>query len=82
MVLLTALRLPVLLVSWICLWLTKPIQTPWIKVTIGVIAGSILGFLSMVALEVLIVVSVFSIDEITGEREGFLFNLKKARAQG
>ena len=81
LVLLTALRLPMLLISWCCLWLTRPIQTPWIKVTVGVIAGTVLGFMSMYVLELLILAGVFSVDEITGDREGFLMNLRKAREE-
>lgn len=81
LVLLTALRLPVMLVSWSCLWITRPIQTPWIKVTVGVAIGTILGFLSMYALELLIIIGVFGIDDITGDRDGFLMNLARTRRE-
>lgn len=80
-VMLTALRLPVLLISWTCLWLTRPIQTPWIKVTFGVLLGTFLGFLSLYALEVLVVCGALAVDEVTGDREGFLKNLYKAKQE-
>jgi len=80
-ILLSAIKLPIVLVSWCTLWITRPIETIWIKVTVVTIAGLILGLLGLYALEVLILVAVFSIDEITGEREGFLNNWNKAKVK-
>lgn len=79
LLLLSALRLPVVLISWCSVWLSKPIETPWIRATFGAIAGIILGFLALYAMELLILIGVFSIDDITGEREGFLRNLQRAK---
>ena len=79
LLLLSALRLPIVLISWCSVWITRPIKTPWIRATIGALAGMILGFLALYAMELLILVGVFSIDDITGEREGFLRNLARAR---
>lgn len=81
-ILLSALRLPVILISWCTLWITRPIKTIWIKVTVATIAGLILGLLGMYALEALIIIAIFSIDDITGEREGFLNNWNKAVKSG
>lgn len=79
LLLLTAVRLPVILVSWCGIWLSRPIQTPWIRATVGAVAGIVLGFLALYAMELLILIGVFSIDDITGDREGFLKNLHIAR---
>ena len=79
LLLLSALRLPVVLISWCCVWLTRPIQTPWIKVTVGALSGLFLGFLALYAMEFLILLGVFSIDDITGEREGLLKNFRRAK---
>jgi hypothetical protein len=81
LILFTAMRLPVILISWCCLWFTRPIETPWLKVTVGVLIGTILSLCSMFALEILLLISVFSMDEITGDQEGFLKNLNKARKE-
>jgi hypothetical protein len=77
--LLSALWLPIVLVSWCCVWLTRPIKTNWIKATIGVLAGVSLSFMGLYVLELLLLIGVLSIDEITGDREGFLHNLYRAR---
>jgi len=77
--LLWALRLPVVLITWCCIWLTRPIRTPWIKATVGAIAGVILSAAALYSLEVLLLLSVLSIDDITGERQGFLKNFRRAR---
>jgi hypothetical protein len=79
LILLTAIRLPVMLVSWTCLWLTRPVDQPWLKITLGVIFGVTLGFVSAYFLELLIILGIFSVDEITGDKQGFLSNLAKAR---
>jgi hypothetical protein len=79
LLLLVALRLPFVLVAWCCVWITKPIQTTWVKATVGAISGMLLGLAALYMLEVLLILGVFSIDEITGDREGFLANLYKAR---
>lgn len=75
----SAIRLPALLCAWIGLWVTKPIRQPWLRVTVGVLTTVVLGYLSLFAMEVVLILSVFSIDEITGEKEGFLRNWNFAR---
>jgi hypothetical protein len=77
----TALRIPVVLISWCILWFTRPAKTPWIKVTLGALAGIALGFISAYMLELLILIAVFAVDDITGEDEGFLANLRKAKQE-
>jgi hypothetical protein len=77
--LVSALRLPVVLISWCGIWLSRPIETPWIRVTVGAVAVIILSFFALYAMELLILIGVFSIDDITGEREGFLKNLRHAQ---
>ena len=77
--LLAALRLPVVLITWCCIWLTRPIRTPWIKATLGAIAGVILTAAALYSMELLLILGVLSIDDITGEREGFLKNFRRAK---
>ena len=77
--LLWALRLPVVLITWCCIWLTRPIRTPWIKATVGAIAGVILTAASLYSLELLLILGTLGIDDITGEREGFLKNFRRAK---
>jgi hypothetical protein len=78
-VVVSALRMPALLVAWITLWITRPIKEPWLRTTVGVLLAIGLGYLAVVAMEVILLLSVFSIDEITGEENGFLRNYKHAR---
>lgn len=66
--LLSALRLPVVLIAWCCIWLTRPIRTPWIKATVGAIVGVILSAAALYSMELLLILGVLSIDDITGER--------------
>jgi hypothetical protein len=77
--LLSALRLPVVLITWCCIWLTRPIRTPWIKATVGAVVGVILSATAMYSMELLLILGVLSIDDITGEREGFLRNFRRAK---
>jgi hypothetical protein len=77
--LLSALRLPVVLITWCCIWLTRPIRTPWIKATVGAIVGVILSAAALYSMELLLILGVLSIDDITGEREGFLKNFRRAK---
>jgi hypothetical protein len=76
---LTALRLPVVLITWCCIWLTRPIRTPWIKATVGAVVGVILSATALYSMELLLILGVLSIDDITGEREGFLKNFRRAK---
>ena len=75
-----AAYLPGLLIAWGVLWAVRPIQRPWVKATAGVVFGMLFGFFSNVALELLVLVGVFSIDLKTGqgERAGFLNCWKRA----
>jgi hypothetical protein len=75
----SALRLPALLCAWISLWVTRPIKQAWLRTTVGVLLAFGLGWLSMFAMELVLLMSVFSIDEITGEDQGFLKNWKHAK---
>ncbi len=77
--LLSALFLPVVLITWCCIWLTRPIRTPWIKATVGAVVGVILSAAALYSMELLLILGAFSIDDITGEREGFLKNLRRAQ---
>jgi hypothetical protein len=76
----SAIRLPMLLCAWISLWITRPIKAAWLRATVGVLVAIGLGYLCVFAMELVLLLSVFSIDEITGEKNGFLGNLSKARA--
>ena len=77
--LLSALCLPIVLITWCCIWLTRPIRTPWIKATLGAVVGVILSAAALYSMELLLILGVLSIDDITGEREGFLKNFRRAK---
>jgi len=77
--LLSALCLPVVLITWCCIWLTRPIKTPWIKATVGAVVGVILSATAVYSMELLLILGALSIDDITGEQEGFLKNLRRAK---
>ena len=77
--LLSALCLPIVLITWCCIWLTRPIKTPWIKATLGAVVGVILSAAALYSMELLLILGVLSIDDITGEREGFLKNFRRAK---
>lgn len=77
--LLSALCLPVVLITWCCIWLTRPIRTHWIKATAGAVVGVILGATALYSMELLLILGALSIDDITGEREGFLNNFRRAK---
>ena len=77
--LLSALCLPVVLITWCCIWLTRPIKTPWIKATVGAVVGVILSAAALYSMELLLILGALSIDDITGEREGFLKNFHCAK---
>lgn len=76
----SAIRLPALLCAWIGLWVTRPIKEPWLRTTVGILVAAALGYMSIFAMEVILILSVFSIDEVTGESTGFLKNFNEAKA--
>lgn len=63
--------LPALLIAWSVLWLTRPIETPAYRMTMAVVSSLALGVLGAGAMEAIVIMSVFSIDLLTG-RQGFL----------
>lgn len=79
---LTAAFLPALLIVWLVTWVTRPIARPWVRTVVGVLSGIAFGFLSNVAVEVLVLLGVFSIDMKTGthDRSGFLNCWRRAKA--
>lgn len=68
LVVLSALYLPALLVGWVVMWLTRPIQRRGIQITLAVILGIIFSSVGGVALEVLCVLSIFAVDLLTGKQ--------------
>jgi hypothetical protein len=75
----SAIRMPALLCAWISLWVTKPIKEPWLRTTVGVLLAVGLGWLALFGMEVILLLSVLAVDDITGEQSGFLGNLKRAK---
>jgi len=64
-------KLPVLLVAWAVNLVVRPITSHNMKITVAVFVGMLFNSISISALEVLALVSVFSVDIITGNC-GFL----------
>ena len=67
LVVLSAMYLPALLISWIVVWLTRTVRGRGVQVTLAVIFGIVFGSISGYALEVLCVLGVISVDLVTGE---------------
>lgn len=66
----SAIYLPQLLVAWCALWLTRPFGNNrfiGVKMTIGIIVGTILGVTSFVFIEILVLFSVVAVDLVTGQ---------------
>jgi hypothetical protein len=62
-----AFRLPMLLGTYVMIWLTRPLkQRPVLRATVGAVFGVLISFFSVVAMEVIVVVGVLSIDVLTG----------------
>lgn len=80
LILLTALKLPRLLVAWIAYWLTKPVKNNIARISIGVGVGLFLDYLSGGFLEMLILLGAFAIDLVTG-REGLFGYIDKYDAE-
>lgn len=66
LVLLAAVFLPGLLMAWTVIWVIKGVKSPGIKTTLAVVTGVVLSAVSGVALEVLCVLGIFSVDLVTG----------------
>lgn len=68
LVVLSAVYLPALLVSWSVMWLTRPLKQRGVQMTIAVILGVVFGTISGVALEILCLLGIVSVDLVTGEQ--------------
>lgn len=66
LVVLSALFCPALLVGWSVAWITRPVQSRGIQITLAVISGIALSSIGGTALEALCVLGVFSVDLLTG----------------
>jgi hypothetical protein len=77
LILLCAIRLPALLIGWCVLWLTKPIEHPALRTTMAILTGMLLAVAGQTAIEILVLLSIFAVDLVTG-KQGFLLNWKKA----
>ena len=75
---LLAWKLPALLVAWAVNWVTFPITDRNTRVTLSVFAGIAFSTLHTSILELLALLSVFSVDIITGNN-GFIGHLDRGR---
>jgi hypothetical protein len=83
LILVAAAYLPALLITWCVMWITKPIKSPGLRATAGILVGAVLGLLSTAAtgvMELVVLVSAFAIDIVTGHG-GFLGHLDRYRQQ-
>lgn len=65
----TAQFLPGMLIAWLVLWATRPIQSGWLKTLVGVITGIFFGFMSNIFAELLVLCGVFAVELKTGDQE-------------
>ena len=68
LVLLAAFYMPALLVAWAVIWVTRGITRRSVQITSAVILGIAFGAVGGVALEVLCVLGIFSVDLLTGSQ--------------
>lgn len=61
-----AIWLPALLVGWVVMWLTRPLNRRGVQITVAVILGIVFSSIGGVALEVLCVLAIFAVDLLTG----------------
>ena len=73
-----AWKLPALLIAWIINWLTWPIVNRDVRITVSVFSGIMLSTANQSFLEVILLLSVFAIDRITG---GVLRHWNKAKVE-
>ena len=66
LVLLAAFYMPALLVAWAVVWLTRSITQRSMQITSAIVLGIAFSAVGGVALEVLCVVGIFSVDLLTG----------------
>jgi hypothetical protein len=71
-IVLSVLFLPPFLVGTSVAWIVRDIKKTWLKVITGIISGITLGIVSAYAMEAIILLSVFSVDKITGPRKGII----------
>jgi hypothetical protein len=65
----TAQFLPGMLIAWLVLWATRPIQNGWLKTVVGVVSGITFGFLNNIFAELLVLFGVFAVEIKTGEED-------------
>lgn len=68
LVIVTAMCAPALLIGWTTLWLTRGVKRRGIQVTLAIVFGILFGSISGIALEVLCVLGIFSVDLLTGSQ--------------
>jgi hypothetical protein len=66
LVLLAAFYMPALLVAWAVIWVTRSINRRSLQITAAVILGIAFSAVGGVALEVLCILGIFSVDLLTG----------------
>jgi hypothetical protein len=67
-VVLSAMYCPALLVGWTVGWITRPITSRGIQITLAILSGIALSSIGGVALEVLCVLAICSVDLLTGAK--------------
>jgi hypothetical protein len=67
LVLLAAFYMPGLLIAWTVIWVVRGIKSPGMKTTFAVLIGVLLGSISGVALEILCILGICSVDLLTGQ---------------
>lgn len=66
LVVLTAYKLPAMLVAWLVMWITRPLKRRGIQVTLSIIFGIIFHSIGGYVLEVLCILSIVAVDLVTG----------------
>jgi len=68
LIVLAALYLPALLVGWSVMWMTRNIARRGVQITLAVLLGVLFSTIGGVALEILCILGIFSVDLLTGQQ--------------
>lgn len=67
LVLALAMKIPVLLCGYVCVWLTRPFKDrPVLRTTLGTLIGLTIGVLSAFSMEAVVVLGIFAVDLVSG----------------
>jgi hypothetical protein len=80
-IVLSSIFLSPFLIAMDTAWIVGLIEKKWLKIVVGVISGIVLGAISTVSMEILIIIGIFSVDSKTGPEKGFIHRWRKSEKE-